>query len=233
MIEVQEITKQFVSGDRPLQVLKDVSFTINEGETAAIIGPSGSGKTTLLGICAALDEPTSGIIKLFGTDIHKLTEEERAEFRNEHIGFVFQNFQLISTLTAIENIMVPSELMGDKSALSKAKELLENVGLSDRANHYPSQLSGGEQQRIALARAFITKPKVLFADEPTGNLDAENGANIEQLMFSLNKTFKTTLVIVTHDPDLAAKCNRVVSLKGGVVVANTVKDDAQILEVNN
>lgn len=233
MIEVQEITKQFVSGDRALQVLKEVSFIINEGETAAIIGPSGSGKTTLLGICAALDDPTSGSIKLFGTDIHTLTEEERAIFRNQHIGFVFQNFQLISTLTAIENIMVPAELMGDKQALSKAEKLLEQVGLSDRSNHYPSQLSGGEQQRIALARAFITQPKVLFADEPTGNLDAENGENIEKLMFSLNRTYKTTLVIVTHDPDLAAKCHRVVSLKGGLVVSNTIKNDAELIEANS
>jgi len=233
MIEVQEITKQFISADRPLQVLKEVSFTISEGETAAIIGPSGSGKTTLLGICAALDDPTSGSIKLFGTDIHKLTEEERAVFRNRNIGFVFQNFQLITTLTAIENIMVPAELMGDKAAYSKANELLAQVGLSDRSDHYPSQLSGGEQQRVALARAFITQPKVLFADEPTGNLDAENGANIEQLMFSLNKTYKTTLVIVTHNADLAAKCHRVVSLKGGSVVSNTVNDVSQLMEVHS
>jgi len=172
-------------------------------------------------------------LNYLGTDIHKLTEEERAVFRNRNIGFVFQNFQLITTLTAIENIMVPAELMGDKAAYSKANELLAQVGLSDRSDHYPSQLSGGEQQRVALARAFITQPKVLFADEPTGNLDAENGANIEQLMFSLNKTYKTTLVIVTHNADLAAKCHRVVSLKGGSVVSNTVNDVSQLMEVHS
>lgn len=217
MIKVQQITKEFVSAQRNLRVLDSVRFEIKKGESAAIIGPSGSGKTTLLGIMAGLDEPTSGNILLGDTPIHQLNEEDRAVFRNKHIGFVFQNFQLISTLTAIENVMVPAELLGDSLAYTKAADLLEQVGLAERIDHYPSQLSGGEQQRVALARAFITQPMVLFADEPTGNLDAENSQNIEDLMFRLNKEYQTTLVIVTHDSDLADQCDRVVSLKGGSV----------------
>lgn len=220
MLEIQQISKQFKSADRFIKVLDDVNFVVEKGETAAIVGPSGSGKTTLLGISAGLDDADTGKVLINGTSLMDLNEEERAVFRNEYVGFVFQNFQLISTLTALENVMVPAELAGQKGAEAQARDLLDKVGLSHRIEHYPGQLSGGEQQRVALARAFITQPEVLFADEPTGNLDAENSEKVESLMFELNSEHKTTLVIVTHDEELAAKCNRIIRLKAGKVVEN-------------
>lgn len=188
-----------------MTVLHDISFDIEERETFAIVGPSGSGKTTLLGLCAGLDRPDSGNISLCGADIGSLTEDERAVLRNRNIGFVFQDFQLLSTLTALENVAVPLELQGAGNASKIGKELLEKVGLGNRIHHYPSHLSGGEQQRVAVARAFSNSPSILFADEPTGNLDAETGEKVIELLFNLNKESGTTLVIVTHDLELAQK----------------------------
>jgi putative ABC transport system ATP-binding protein len=233
MIEVQSLCKDFQSQERKIRVLDSVSFTINAGETTAIVGPSGSGKTTLLGIAAGLDDPTEGRIQLKGQFLDEMNEEERARFRNQYIGFVFQNFQLISTLTAEENVMVPADLMGQADSRQRAQRLLEQVGLSHRMDHYPGQLSGGEQQRVALARAFINQPQILFADEPTGNLDAENSSRIEELMFSLNKQYGTTLVIVTHDLTLAEQCDRVVFLKGGKVEDIRWKERSTEIENSN
>jgi putative ABC transport system ATP-binding protein len=193
---------------------------VEEKTTFSIVGPSGSGKTTLLGLCAGLDRQDSGSIELCGTELQNLDEDERALLRNQKVGFVFQDFQLLPTLTALENVAVPLELQGQKAASKISKELLEKVGLGDRIHHYPSQLSGGEQQRVALARAFSTKPAVLFADEPTGNLDGETGQKVEELLFELNKDFGTTLIIVTHDIELANKTNHILKLKGGRIVEN-------------
>ncbi|MDT0690266.1 ABC transporter ATP-binding protein [Salegentibacter sp. F188] len=218
ILEVHNLVKSYSSGSKNLTVLHDISFNIEERETFAIVGPSGSGKTTLLGLCAGLDRADSGSITLCGTELSSLNEDERALLRNRNIGFVFQDFQLLPTLTALENVAVPLELQGAKNASKKGKELLEKVGLGDRVNHYPSQLSGGEQQRVAVARAFSNAPKILFADEPTGNLDAETGAKVEQLLFELNREAGTTLVIVTHDLELAQKTEHVLKLKGGKIV---------------
>jgi putative ABC transport system ATP-binding protein len=215
MLEVINLTKSYKSGDSELVVLHSVSFKIEAGETFSIVGPSGSGKTTLLGLCAGLDKATAGSVLLNGISLDKLNEDQRAKVRNEHVGFVFQNFQLIPTLTALENVMVPMELQGQRNVAKKAKELLERVGLHNRQHHYPTQLSGGEQQRVSLARAFSNNPKILFADEPTGNLDEETGAKVETLLFDLNREMGTTLVLVTHDMDLAAKTNHIVRIKGG------------------
>ncbi len=220
ILRVENLTKTYQSGARALTVLDQVSFDIEPGSTAAIVGPSGSGKTTLLGLCAGLDRATSGSVYLNDVELSPLTEDQRAALRNEHVGFIFQNFQLLSTLTALENVMVPLELKGDRGARSYAKELLERVGLGDRHDHYPTQLSGGEQQRVSLARAFANRPSLLFADEPTGNLDEETGAKVEGLLFDLNQEAGTTLVIVTHDPALAAKTQRVIRLKGGKLIEN-------------
>ena len=220
VLDVEQLTKTYRSGSRALTVLDHVSFRVRAGETLAIVGPSGSGKTTLLGLCAGLDVPTEGRVRLGGTDLGTLSEDERAEVRNRSVGFVFQTFQLIPTLTALENVMVPAELRGDRSARPHAVSLLEQVGLGDRLDHYPAQLSGGEQQRVALARAFINRPAILFADEPTGNLDAETGQTIETLLFDLNRTAGTTLVVVTHDLDLAARTERVLRLRGGRLVSD-------------
>ncbi len=219
ILEVTNLTQKFRSGDRTLTVLDHVDFSVDEGTICSIVGPSGSGKTTLIGLCAGLDRPTSGAVTLNGIDLGPLNEDERAEVRNQHVGFVFQTFQLVPTLTALENVMVPLELRGMKSAEVRhdAEELLDNVGLSDRLDHYPAQLSGGEQQRVAIARAFINKPNILFADEPTGNLDAETGKTIEQLLFDLNKASGTTLVLVTHDLSLAEQCQRIIRLKNGKI----------------
>ena len=181
-------------------------------------GPSGSGKTTLLGLCAGLDVPTSGSISLMGFKLNKMGEDDRAYIRNQYVGFVFQNFQLLSTLTALENVMVPLELRGERNVASKAKDLLARVGLSERFSHYPSQLSGGEQQRVAMARAFITSPRILFADEPTGNLDEENANQIVDLLFGMNREEKTTLILVTHNIELAEKTERILQMKGGKLV---------------
>ena len=220
ILAVENLTKTYVSGDKELTVLANVTITLQEGETCAIVGPSGSGKTTLLGLCAGLDAPSAGSVQLCGIDLQVLSEDQRAEVRNKYVGFVFQSFQLIPTLTALENVMVPAELRGEKGARSRAVELLSKVGLADRAGHYPAQLSGGEQQRVGLARAFINRPRILFADEPTGNLDSETGETIEALLFELNKTAGTTLVLVTHNLELAAKTQRIIELKGGEVVAD-------------
>lgn len=221
ILSIQNLSKTYQSGDRSLTVLKDVNFDVAAGESLAIVGPSGSGKTTLLGLCAGLDNATEGQISLCGTVLGNLDEDQRAAIRNQSVGFVFQNFQLIPTLTALENIMIPAELQGRKDARQNALSLLDKVGLKDRANHYPSQLSGGEQQRIAMARAFCNEPSILFADEPTGNLDEATGQLVEDLLFELNKEMGTTLIIVTHDLELAAKTARIIQLKGGQLVSDS------------
>lgn len=216
MLSATHLTKQYRSANgQALTVLDDVSFELAAGDTFAIVGPSGSGKTTLLGLCAGLDRATSGSVSLNNVALDNLSEDERAEVRNRYVGFVFQNFQLIPTLTALENVMVPLELRGDSNAEATARQWLEKVGLGNRLDHYPAQLSGGEQQRVCIARAFANTPKILFADEPTGNLDADNAAGIVDLIFDLNRTAGTTLVLVTHDPELAKRTGRVLRLKGG------------------
>jgi len=202
-----------------LTVLKDVNLSLEEGDTLAIVGPSGSGKTTLLGLCAGLDDATVGSIVLDGLAIETLDQDERAALRNRLVGFVFQSFQLIPTLTAIENVLVPLELRGESGKQDEAEKLLVEVGLGDRMDHYPLQLSGGEQQRVALARAFIHRPKILFADEPTGNLDSGTSEPIVEMLFRLNREAETALVLVTHDPKLAAKARRIVTMSGGSIVS--------------
>lgn len=220
ILKIASLTKVYQSGDRSLKVLDDVSFTVMSGDTISIVGPSGSGKTTLLGLCAGLDEGTEGEVQLCGQELSALTENERASLRNRKVGFVFQNFQLIPTLTAIENVMIPLELQGRHDARAQAMALLERVGLADRKDHYPSQLSGGEQQRVSIARAFINEPEILFADEPTGNLDDKTGDRIEALLFDLNREKNTTLVLVTHDLELASRTGRIIKLKGGKVISD-------------
>jgi len=220
VLRVANLTQTFPSGGRTLTVLDDVSFEVQPGETCAIVGPSGSGKTTLLGLCAGLDRPTHGSVTLCGIQLDDLTEDERAAVRNRHVGFVFQTFRLLPTLTALENVMVPAELRGDTGARDHAVQLLKQVGLGDRLDHYPNQLSGGERQRVAIARAFINRPEVLFADEPTGNLDTETATRIEDLLFDLNQTSGTTLVLVTHDLELAARTQRVLKLRSGQIEAD-------------
>lgn len=219
ILQINNLNRQFKSGDKTLTVVNNISFEIEEGTSCAIVGPSGSGKTTLLGLAAGLDRPNSGSVTLNGIEMAPLSEDERAEVRNQHVGFVFQTFQLVPTLTALENVMVPLELRGEatKSVKERAIRLLEDVGLGDRTHHYPTQLSGGEQQRVAVARAFINEPKILFADEPTGNLDSETGEHIEKLIFELNEKEGTTLILVTHDPELAEKCERIIRIKNGEV----------------
>lgn len=226
ILRVSELTQTFRSGEKNLTVLDDINFTIRQGAVCAIVGPSGSGKTTLVGLCAGLDRPTRGTIILNDINIGKLNEDERAALRNKYVGFVFQTFQLVPTLTAIENVMVPLELRGAEASKvkHKADDLLNEVGLSDRLHHYPAQLSGGEQQRVAIARAFINEPEILFADEPTGNLDMDTGDAIENLLFELNRNLGTTLVMVTHDLRLANKCERIIELENGTIVSqNTVE----------
>lgn len=215
ILSVSNLSKVYKSGNGQLTVLDDISFQVEEGSSVAIVGPSGSGKTTLLGLCAGLDQASGGSIVLNGINLNQLDEDQRALVRNQHVGFIFQNFQLLPTLTALENIMVPLELRRDKSAREKSLELLGKVGLSERADHYPAQLSGGEQQRVSLARAFSNSPKILFADEPTGNLDAESAENVQKLLFDLNRDAGTTLILVTHDLELAAKTQRIIRIKGG------------------
>lgn len=222
VLESAGLTKIYKSGERELVVLDHVSFKAEQGTTLSIIGPSGSGKTTLLGLCAGLDTPSSGTISLMGFKLNAMNEDDRAYIRNQFVGFVFQNFQLLSTLTALENVMVPLELRGEKNVASKAKELLDRVGLGSRMNHFPSQLSGGEQQRVAMARAFITSPKILFADEPTGNLDEENAQHLTNLLFGMNKEEKTTLILVTHNLELAQKTERILQMKGGKLVSEKI-----------
>ena len=222
ILEISNLAKSYTSGSKTLKVLDDINFSITEKETFSIVGPSGSGKTTLLGLCAGLDKPDSGTVTLNGVELSSLTEDERALLRNKDVGFVFQDFQLLPTITALENVAVPLELQGAKHAMKKAAELLTKVGLGDRGNHYASQLSGGEQQRVALARAFANDPKILFADEPTGNLDAETGETVVDLLFELNKELGTTLVLVTHDMELAQKTQNILTIKGGRI-ANLTK----------
>jgi putative ABC transport system ATP-binding protein len=222
VLQADLLTKVYTSGDRKLTVLDQVSFAAEQGTTLSIIGPSGSGKTTLLGLCAGLDVPTSGSISLMGFKLNAMDEDDRAYVRNQFVGFVFQNFQLLPTLTALENVMVPLELRGEKNIAPRAQELLARVGLAERFDHYPSQLSGGEQQRVAMARAFITRPKILFADEPTGNLDEENATSVTDLLFGMNREEKTTLVLVTHNLDLAQRTQRILQMKGGKLVKESL-----------
>lgn len=220
ILKINDLEKTYTSGSKQLTVISNISFEVEKGSIFSIVGPSGSGKTTLLGLCAGLDYPTSGTIELCETPLHDLNEDERAELRNKEVGFIFQNFQLLPTLTALENVIVPLELQGEKNAAKFGIELLTKVGLADRLYHYPSQLSGGEQQRVALARAFSNKPSILFADEPTGNLDEETGEKVIQLLFELNKEAGTTLVIITHDLELANRTQQILRLKGGKIISN-------------
>ncbi|MEC5164844.1 putative ABC transport system ATP-binding protein [Flavobacterium sp. PL11] len=220
ILKINDLEKTYTSGSKKLTVISNISFEVEKGSIFSIVGPSGSGKTTLLGLCAGLDYPTSGTIELCGTPLQALNEDERAALRNKEVGFIFQNFQLLPTLTALENVIVPLELQGEKNAAKFGIALLEKVGLGDRLHHYPSQLSGGEQQRVALARAFSNKPSILFADEPTGNLDEETGEKVIQLLFELNKEAGTTLIIITHDLDLANRTQRILRLKGGKIISN-------------
>jgi putative ABC transport system ATP-binding protein len=220
ILSVEHLGKVFKSGDQTLTVLNEVSFAIEEGSACAVVGPSGSGKTTLIAICAGLERPSNGAVVFNGVALHRSTETELAQIRNRFIGFIFQSFQLLPSLTALENVMVPAEIRGENHARSRAMELLQQVGLDGRLYHYPIQLSGGEQQRVAIARAFINRPKILFADEPTGNLDAETAKDIVRLIFELNVTTGTTLVLVTHDPDLTRQAGRVLSLRAGRLVSD-------------
>src|SRR5262245_49312425 len=218
ILEVTELSKTYQSAEGPLGVLKDISFGVPSGGSCAIVGPSGSGKTTLLGLCAGLDIPSAGSVRLAGRELSELNEDQRARLRSEDVGFVFQNFQLLPTLTALENVMVPLELRGGRNSRKTAADLLSKVGLGERLEHYPAQLSGGEQQRVALARAFLNQPKILFADEPTGNLDAETSDRIVDLLFGLNASSGTAIVLVTHNLDLARKAGRIIHLKGGKLI---------------
>jgi putative ABC transport system ATP-binding protein len=220
ILNVQALTKSYKNGGHALTVLDHISFSIEEKLTVSIVGPSGSGKTTLLGLCAGLDSPTSGTIDLNNIRLNDLSENERARIRNQFVGFIFQNFQLMPTLTALENVMVPLELRGEKNIRPQALDLLDKVGLADRSTHYPVQLSGGEQQRVSMARAFSTSPKILFADEPTGNLDEEASNRVIKLLFDLNREAGTTLILVTHNPELAAQTNRIIRLRGGKLVSD-------------
>lgn len=220
ILEVQNLSKTYQSAGRTLAVLNNINFVVKEGSTISIVGPSGSGKTTLLGLCAGLDRASGGWVELNGIRIDQLNEDQRAQVRNQHVGFIFQNFQLLPTLTALENVMVPLELRREKNVRARALDLLDKVGLADRGHHYPSQLSGGEQQRVSLARAFSNEPKILFADEPTGNLDAETSEKVVKLMFNLNREAATTLILVTHDMDLASKTQRIIRIKGGSLVSD-------------
>jgi putative ABC transport system ATP-binding protein len=222
MLKVQRLTKTYATAAGPLTVLHEIDFSIAAGATVAVVGPSGSGKTTLLGLCAGLDRPSSGSVGLAGEAIGNLDEDARARVRNAHVGFVFQNFQLVPTLTALENVLVPVELRGEAGREPEARELLARVGLGERCDHYPVQLSGGEQQRVALARAFMNRPKILFCDEPTGNLDGDTAHAMVELIFGLNRERGTTLVLVTHDLELARRCQRIIRLRNGSVISDEV-----------
>ena len=220
ILEVQNVSKSYQSGGKSLTVLDAINFSVEESSTLSIVGPSGSGKTTLLGLCAGLDHSSTGTVSLKNISLQKLSEDQRAKVRNEHVGFIFQNFQLLSTLTALENVMVPLELRREKNVRARSMELLQKVGLADRGHHYPAQLSGGEQQRVSLARAFSNKPSILFADEPTGNLDSDTSDIVVELLFELNREAGTTLVLVTHNLELAAKTGRILKLKSGKLVSD-------------
>jgi putative ABC transport system ATP-binding protein len=233
MLIAREVTKEYMSGEQTLAVLRNVSFTIPQGAFVAIVGPSGSGKTTLLGLLAGLDTPTRGTVVLDDSDLSKLSENDRAKLRGEKVGFVFQTFQLIPTLTALENVQVPLELRGTAGASERARDLIDRVGLTGRGHHFPTQLSGGEQQRVAIARAFANSPKILFADEPTGNLDNATGHRIFELLQSLNSDGGSTIVLVTHDFSLASRASRIIRLLDGAIVEDTgaeaqgVRDQAE------
>ena len=222
MLQARQLTKEYQSGAHRLSVLRDVTFTIPDAAFVAIVGPSGSGKTTLLGLLAGLDVPTRGSVVLDGADLSQMSEDQRARLRGEKVGFVFQSFQLIPTLTALENVQVPLELRGEDGAPARARDLLSRVGLADRAHHFPNQLSGGEQQRVAIARAFSNAPRLLFADEPTGNLDSDTGAHIVELLETLNREAGTTIVLVTHDLTLAHRAQRIIRLADGNVISDSV-----------
>ena len=223
VLQVDRLTKRYRSGERLLTVVDDITFSLGPGETCSVLGPSGSGKTTLLGLCAGLDRPTSGSVLLNGQNLGDLDQDRLAELRNQSVGFVFQTFQLVPTLTALENVMVPLELRGEPGR-SWGWELLRQVGLEDRAHHYPVQLSGGEQQRVGLARAFVNRPRILFADEPTGNLDADTGEKVIDLLLEMNRDFGTTLLVVTHDLELSGKTRRILTLKGGKITSDRDSD---------
>jgi putative ABC transport system ATP-binding protein len=220
ILHIADLSKTYQSAGRTLTVLDNINFSVTAGSTNAIVGPSGSGKTTLLGLCAGLDRSSAGIVELNGINLGNMSEDKRAQVRNQYVGFIFQNFQLLPTLTALENVMVPLELRGERNIKARALDLLDKVGLAERSHHYPTQLSGGEQQRVSLARAFSNQPKILFADEPTGNLDAETSEKVIKLIFDLNKEAGTTLVVVTHDLELAAKTQRIIRIKGGKLVSD-------------
>ena len=226
MLQARQLSKEYQSGDHRLAVLRDVSFTVPDGAFVAVVGPSGSGKTTLLGLLAGLDVPTHGSVLLDGEDLTRLSEDRRAQLRGAKVGFVFQSFQLIPTLTALENVQVPLELRGDSGADVRARELLRRVGLGDRLHHFPTQLSGGEQQRVAIARAFSNAPRILFADEPTGNLDSDTGGRIVELLESLNRESNSTVVLVTHDAALANRAQRIIRLSDGRVVSDSETERA-------
>jgi putative ABC transport system ATP-binding protein len=218
MLKVSQLSKRVATAHGELTILQDINLTVNRGESVAIVGASGSGKSTLLGLMAGLDTPTTGAVLINNVDITRLDEDGRAEFRARHIGFVFQAFHLLPTLTALENIALPLELKGAPSAFEQARKLLTDIGLAERATHYPRQLSGGEQQRVAIARGFAARPDLLFADEPTGNLDTRTGRHVIDLLFELNSQSATTLVLVTHDAALAGRCNRIIELDAGRIV---------------
>ncbi|MDI9356239.1 MAG: ABC transporter ATP-binding protein [Chitinophagaceae bacterium] len=218
ILKLTDISKIYVTNNQVLKILDSISIALYSGDTFSIVGPSGSGKTTLLGICAGLDNPSSGTVEWNGVQINTLTEDKKAFLRSQSVGFIFQNFQLLPTLNALENVMIPLELQGKYTNKKKAIDLLERVGLGKRIHHYPLQLSGGEQQRVAIARAFIHNPSILFADEPTGNLDTETAETVENILFELNKENKTTLVLVTHNKELAQKTSQIITLKNGKMV---------------
>lgn len=220
VLEAHQLSKEVSSPEGTLTILKDVSFSIDAGETVAVVGPSGAGKSTLLALLAGLDLPTRGHVTLNGANLSDLDEDGRALVRAESVGFVFQSFHLVPSLNALENVMLPLELAGHGAARKAARAIIDKVGLADRWSHYPAQLSGGEKQRVAIARAFATEPAVLFADEPTGNLDSRTGANIMELMFELNRNSSTTLVLVTHDNSLAERCDRILALDIGSLVSD-------------
>ncbi len=223
ILNIRDLSKNYSSAGHTLTVLHNINFSVEAGSTVAVVGPSGSGKTTLLGLSAGLDRSSTGTIELNNITLDKLSEDERAKVRNRFVGFIFQNFQLLPTLTALENVMVPLELRSEKNVKNRSRELLDKVGLSDRLHHYPAQLSGGEQQRVSLARAFSNNPKILFADEPTGNLDSETSEKVIKLLFDLNAEAGTTLIIVTHNTDLAAGTHRIIRLKGGSIISDERK----------
>lgn len=220
ILDIKGISKTYGNGGHTLTVLENINFSVLAGEAMSIVGPSGSGKTTLLGLCAGLDRPSSGTVELNHITLNNLNEDQRAQVRNQYVGFIFQNFQLLPTLTAIENVMVPLELRREKNIRSRALDLLGKVGLAARADHYPVQLSGGEQQRVSMARAFSTSPRILFADEPTGNLDEEASNNVVQLLFDLNREAGTTLILVTHNLELAFQTHRIIRLRGGKIISD-------------